>query len=118
MDEQQLRQQVFASQLKQLDEHINQVELQKNTLNETLVALQEIKITKEDSNILVPISGGIYIEAKLTNTKEALMNMGSGATVKKTIDEIITDINVEIKKLDQYLLGLIEQRKQLESMFG
>ena len=48
-------------------------------------SLNEITITKIDSELLVPIGAGVFIRSKILDTHDVVMNVGAGIAVNKTI---------------------------------
>ncbi len=85
----------IEAQIKKIDENLEQ-------LNATTEALEDIKNTKQGTDILVPVGPGIFAAAKLDDNKNIKVNIGSKVTVEKSIDEAIKMINKQVKELINY----------------
>lgn len=98
--------------LKAYGESIHQqLALVATTMNELSVAkeaLGNLKSMKENSEILVPMGGGAYAKAKVSDTKTVLMNLGADVLADKSLDEGLAMVDSQIKKLE-------EARNQLNS---
>lgn len=80
--------QVMQAQMEKLSENMQflqdqqiEIEISKNAINE----LEKVEIGNE---ILAPIAQGIFLKAKLDDNTKLLVNVGSGATVEKSIEQV------------------------------
>jgi len=102
-------------QFQVLDQNIKQIQQQAQTLNAQLVelvgatrSLDDIKNVKNGTEILVPISSGVYAKAEIKDTENMLVNVGANINVKKSVDDtkkIIETQVEEMKKLQKQMLG-------------
>lgn len=94
-----------------LDQHIKQLEKQNTALNSQLTeliitnqSLEDMKKVKKDTEILVPLSSGIYMKAELKDSNNFIVNVGSNLTVVKDLTStkklIETQVD-EIKRLQE-----------------
>ncbi len=81
----------------------NQVALLENRRVELLLIKASLDDLKENSDLLIPLGAGIYANAKLSNSKEFLVNVGSNVLVKKSLDEVKKMIDDEIKEIEKLL---------------
>ena len=103
--------QVILNQLSQLhdqfrmiDNQLTELEIIKNSVDE----LQDIKI---ESEILVPISNGIFVKSKLQDNKNFIVNIGGGVTLSKNQDQLrdfLDKQSNELKKVQTDLLTRIQ----------
>jgi len=73
-------------------------------LEVTKQALDDISKTEEGTEILVPVSAGIFLKGALKDNKELSINVGSGTVVNKTIPEakkILDEQIDELKKIQE-----------------
>jgi prefoldin alpha subunit len=111
--------QKLYSQFQVLDQNIKQIQQQAQTLNTQLVelvsatqSLEELKNVKPGTEILVPISAGVYAKAEIKDSKNMLVNVGANTNVKKSVSDTkkIIEIQVEeMKKLQKQMLGELNQ---------
>ena len=103
-----------------LNQTIQQLEKQSTALNNQLMdlmvtsqSLEDIKKTKEGTEILVPLSSGIYAKAELKDSKKFIVNVGSNVTLVKDVDstkKLIEDQINEIKKLQENLVNQLQEQ--------
>ena len=103
-----------------LDQQIKQLEKQSAALNNHLMelmvtnqSLDDIKKTDEKTEILVPLSSGIYAKAELKDNKSFIVNVGSDTALVKDIDstkKMIEDQIAEIKKLQENLVDQLQNQ--------
>ena len=100
--------QTLEQQMKQIKEQLEMFDKQLSDLNDVRNALAEIGTIKEGTEILVPISSGIFLKAKIDATNKVLVNVGAGTTVEKPLNEasgLLDDQEVEINKAKVKLNG-------------
>lgn len=127
MDEDKLREkyiemQVLDKQIKQVQEQIMQLDEQMADLGGVLVNLEDLKSVEEGSEILVPVSNGIFIKAEVKSIEKVGVNVGSDTVVMKTIEEsqqLLTSQNMEIQDVQQKMVDalqdLMAQARRIET---
>ncbi|MEM4245165.1 MAG: prefoldin subunit alpha [Candidatus Nanoarchaeia archaeon] len=112
VNEKYLELQILNQQIRQLQQHIANLENQVMELEVLEDNLEEIKKVKEGGEILVSLGAGIFAKANLKDNKKVIMNVGANTMVKKEIDEakkivkdqidqvkdLIEDITLELEK--------------------
>ena len=103
-----------------LNQKIQQLEKQSTALNNQLMelmvttqSLEDIKKTKEGTEILVPLSSGIYAKAELKDSKNFIVNVGANVTLVKDVDstkKLIEDQINEVKKLQEELVNQMQEQ--------
>ena len=103
-----------------LSHQINQLEKQSTMLNNQLMelmvtnqSLEDTKKIEQGTEILVPLSSGIYAKAELKGNKNFIVNVGSNIALVKDIDstkKLIDSQIDEIKKLQEDLVKQLEGR--------
>ena len=84
-------------------------------LDNAISALEEIKKTKSNSPFLVPLGAGVYIEAKLENTKNAKHSLAGSIMVDEKVEEIIKKLNTQKKEALQNMATLQKEGQALSS---
>lgn len=98
--------QMLSQQMQQVQKQLQLLEQQMLELNSTKDGLDELAKTKEETEILVPISSGIFVKAKVKDNKTLTVNVGSNVAVEKTVPEtksLIEEQLTEIKNFQQEL---------------
>ncbi|MBI4148690.1 prefoldin subunit alpha [Candidatus Woesearchaeota archaeon] len=94
--------QLLERQLKTLHSQIQQLEQQTAEVDEITNVLHQLAEQKPDTDILIPISQGIFFKGKLIDAKQVLVNVGSGTFIKKESAETQKDLGnqvVQMRKL-------------------
>ena len=65
------------------------------------ITLEKLNGVKDESELLLPIGGGAFINAKIMNSSKTLYDVGEGIVVEKSIEDAINKIEIRIKELQQ-----------------
>ena len=96
--------QVLNNNIKQLEKQNTVLENQLVELITTNQGLEDMKKVKSGTEILVPLSSGIYAKAKLKESDNFIVNVGSNVALSKNIDstkKVIENQIDEIQKLQE-----------------
>lgn len=105
-DEQKLRQKytelkIIDQNIRQIHKHLQDIENQILEVRYLKQSMDDFKNVKEGTEVLVPVSNGIFAKAALNDNKELLVNVGANTVVTKSVNEVkdLMDNNLnEIKK--------------------
>lgn len=103
--------QAMQQEAQKIEEQIIHLERRRAELEIILSSLDEIK-NQESDELLIPIGSGLFVEGKITNKTDALINIGSNIVVKKNFDEakkIINEQILEINKVKDQLQGELSE---------
>jgi prefoldin alpha subunit len=112
MEEKDLRQAmlVLESYKNQLDALGRQINLLQTSLEESVRAMETLKSfkeAKEGDEILVPIGASIFVTAKVTDCKNAVVGIGSKVSVDKELGEaenfigsVVVELRESLKKVN------------------
>ena len=119
--------QMLEQHSRQMQEQVQQIDQQSMELEAVKGSLDELKEVKPGTEMLVPISGGLFIKAEMKDSHNIFVNVGAGTTVikdvesaKKLIDEQLVEMeNVKrqimenLDKIGEQFLLLQEELKEL-----
>lgn len=73
-----------------------------NVLREAISAIESIKALREkpDSDTLVPIGMGTYVQTKISSNNKIILNVGAGIAMEKTYDSSINYLEARIKEIE------------------
>lgn len=73
-----------------------------NVLREAISAIESIKALREkpDSDSLVPIGMGTYVQTKISSSNKIILNVGAGIAMEKTYDSAINYLEARIKEIE------------------
>ncbi len=100
-------------QLKQLQEYSQNFETQALGISEILESLDDFEKSTPGSKIFVPLQNGIFVEAKLGDSKKVKVNVGSGIVVEKTVGETKEMMEKQLEAVKLYRLQLNSQIEEL-----
>ncbi|MBN2368793.1 prefoldin subunit alpha [Candidatus Woesearchaeota archaeon] len=114
------RKQELYMQLRELDEHIKNMNTHLEKIDEQIAELSSSKVIvskftelKKGDELKVPIASGVYITASLEDTKKLLVNVGASVTVEKTPVEVLTLLDSQLDELSTYRETLVGNMKEL-----
>lgn len=78
--------------------------------------LEGFKKLKNDDSVLIPISGGVFVHAKVTESSKAIVNIGADVLSEESVDSIIGRLEKRIeetketgRKLEENALKIQQQ---------
>ena len=106
MEEKDLRQAmlVLESYKEQMDALSQQMAMLQTSLEESVRARETLRVfkdAKEGDEILVPVGASVFVTAKVTDKKEALVGIGNKITVGKELpeaEEFMSSVVIEIQE--------------------
>ena len=78
---------MIDQQIKQFQEQLQSIDIKLLELDTLKQALREMPSVKEKSEILAPLSSGIFVKAKVQKTDKLLINIGNNIVVEKSLKE-------------------------------
>jgi len=100
---------LLEQQFGQIKQQITNLELQLIELKRLNESLEDLSKVKKNSEILVPLGGGIFSKAELKDDKDFFMNVGANIVVKKSREEAKKILDKQIKELESIFVQTEEQ---------
>ena len=94
--------QILNEQLKILQKNLYEIDGQIAELENSINNCRELKKIKKGSQLVVPISPGVFISAELKDNEEVLVNVGNNVVIKKKINEAEKFISKRIESIKDY----------------
>jgi prefoldin alpha subunit len=101
--------QMLGQQLTQTQKQIQSIEEHIVEMNRVKEALDDIKAAKPGVEILVPLSSGIFVKAKLVDNNEVTVNVGSGVASTKSIEDTKALIDEQLDDLTSVSQNLMQE---------
>jgi len=102
----------LEQQIKQVQKQIQVLENQLMEISTVTESLDELQQVNEGTEILIPISNGIFTKASLKDNKELIVNVGANVAVNKKIPEtkkLMDTQQEEIKKMHEHMNSELEK---------
>jgi len=104
MSEEQAQQ--LMQQMQMLETYFTDLSQREGTLlsvlREAISAIESIKSLREqpNSDTLVPIGMGTYVQTKISSNNKIVLNVGAGIAMEKTYDSTINYLEARIKEIE------------------
>ena len=102
-----------------LDQQIKHLEKQNTTLNNQLMelmatnqSLEDMKKLEGKTEILVPLSSGIYAKAELKDNKNFIVNVGANTALVKDLQSTKKLMESQIDEMKKLQVNLINQLQE------
>lgn len=103
-----------------LEQHIKQMQQQTATLHAQLIelvsttqSLEYLKGVKPGTEILVPISSGVYAKAEIKDNENLIVNVGAQTTVRKSMNDTKKIIEIQITEMRKIQEQMAEELERL-----
>lgn len=95
-----------------------QVETLKATIADLTIAQETLDAIKgkKSPETLVPIGAGSFLITEIKNTEEVIVGLGSGAAVKKNIDDAKVSIEEQKKELDEIMQKMVSDLQKISEI--
>jgi prefoldin alpha subunit len=119
MNEQELRQamstlELFRAQLESIAENQQLIQISLEELGRARETLNQFQNAKEGDELLVPIGGNSFVFAKVATNAKAIVGIGTGISVEKSMDEAIKTMDDRSKELLDTMNKLNDRRLAIE----
>lgn len=120
MNEQELRQamsalEVYRVQLQSIAENMQLIQMSQEELARARETLLQYKNADAGSDILVPIGGNSFVFAKASDSSKAIVGIGTGISVEKSMDDAVRTMEERSNELTDSMRKLAERREALEA---
>ncbi|MCW3975405.1 MAG: prefoldin subunit alpha [Candidatus Bathyarchaeota archaeon] len=116
-DEEDLRK--FLTELKVLEGTANIIQSRLNIVDAALadiasanLSIEGVKNNTSGSEILVPVGGGSFIRAKLSDVEKVIVGVGADVCIEKTVAESVEDFKNRQSDLEKAKASLEQQLTQ------
>ena len=117
MSEEQAQQ--LMQQMQMLETYFTDLSQREGTLlsvlREAVSAIESIKSLRQkpDSDTLVPIGMGTYVQTKILSNDKIVLNIGAGIAVEKTYDSTINYLEARIKEIEVALQDTSAKKQEV-----
>ncbi len=111
----------YSEQYGLLSEQLKFIEAAKGEAYASIESLETMNTAGGELSVLLPLGGGVSVQATVHDTKKMLVGIGAGVTVEKSAEETIaflrdriTEMDASGKRLSESLGKLQEQMRAVE----
>ncbi len=108
-----------VNELRVLENSINEINSRQSIISRAMLdsnaSIEAIKTLSENEkqDTLMPIGGGVYLDAKLSKPSSLVVNIGSNVAVQKSVEDTIQYLESRAKELEQAGISLEGQKIEL-----
>jgi len=103
---------VYEGSARALQERLQIVNAASSELAVASATLEGVKTQKTDEDALIPVGGGSYVRAKLSDISKIVVGVGAGVAIEKPIDESINETKSRLADLEKARTAIGEQLNQ------
>lgn len=92
--------QMYQQQLQQMQQNIQLLQNQSNDVNNSIKAIEDLGNSEIGSDLLAPISSGIFVRSELKEKKKVSINIGSNIVVEKSLDDAKTLLSEQLDEIN------------------
>lgn len=103
-------------------QQLESIDMQLQYLQSTLADYQRAKMTveqlhavDENSELLIPVGAGTFINGSLKNASNVLIGVGAGIVIEKTVDEAVLKLEERIKRIQENLEKMVSFGQKIQS---
>jgi len=107
-------------QYQMLQQHLENMQQQSKVIGTQLIdlmgtiqSLEDLKNVREGTEILIPISSGVYAKARINDTSNLVVNVGADVTVSKSIDETKAVVERQAEELEKIQNQVLTELQRL-----
>lgn len=115
LQEKYLMLQLIDAQIKEIEQELQAIKNKNAELIKLKDSLESLKDVKESSKGYSPLGLGIFVESKITNIKEVLVNVGSNIIVKKDIKSAKELLENQLSQTEEIILKLEQNIQTLSA---
>jgi prefoldin alpha subunit len=105
----------YKEQLNSIDMQLQYLQAAIADFYKAKLTVENIKKTPDQSEILIPVGGGAYINGLVNQSTKVLVDVGAGIVTEKTVDEAVTKIEERIKTYQENLEKLMSMAQKLQT---
>ncbi len=103
-------------------QQLESIDMQLQYLQSTLADYQRAKMTveqmhavDENSEILIPVGAGTFVNGSLKNASNVLIGVGAGIVIEKTVDEAVLKLEERMKRIQENLEKMVSLGQKIQS---
>jgi prefoldin alpha subunit len=112
--------QLIAQQLKEVQEQLQQVDSQIEELGGVKQELEKLRAVSAGTEIWVPVTSGVFVQAKIGDTDRLRVNTGANVVVGKSIDQTKSLMESQMKNMlavrDQLIRLFLQLNKRAREL--
>lgn len=104
----------LKEQIEQLQEYVKKTNNQIEQITEAITNIKNAHELEKGTEILVPVSNGVFIKAEVKDSKKFIVNVGSETVVEKRIEGIEKVLNTQKQEIREVQLKMVNDLDKMQ----
>ena len=105
----------YKEQLNALDVQLQYMQAGLADYYKAKMTIEQIHKADKNSEILIPLGGGTFINGSIEDVSKVLVDIGTGLVTEKTVDDALKKIDERIKNLQEKQEKLLSTAQKLQA---
>ena len=105
----------YKEQLSSIDMQVQYLQAAIADFHKAKITVEQLHEASDQSEILIPIGGGTFLNGTLTDHSKVLVDIGAGLVTEKTVDGAVKKIEERIKDLRENQEKLMSLAQKIEN---
>ncbi len=115
MQKKYIEMQMLDAQMKQIHKQLEGMEENAAELTQTRNNINSLKDIRLGTEMLVPISSGIFVKGMIKDNSELLVNVGANTVINKSIEETKSLLDSQMEEMMKYRDQMLQVLHKLEN---
>ena len=91
----------LQQRVQEIEEYLEALQQQQQELHNTIRGVKGLSKISPDTEVLAPLSNGIFVKTKLQENSALIVNVGANITVEKSLPEVIALLEQQAQELQE-----------------
>ncbi|VVB59725.1 Prefoldin subunit alpha [uncultured archaeon] len=105
----------YKQQLESIDMQLQYLQSTLSEYQRTKITVDQLHTVEENSELLIPVGAGTFINGSLKNSSNILIGVGAGIIIEKTVDEAVIKLEERIKRIQENLEKMVSLGQKIQS---
>jgi prefoldin alpha subunit len=105
----------YKQQLESIDMQLQYLQSTLTDYQRTKITVDQLHTVDENSELLIPVGAGTFVNGSLKNTSNVLIGVGAGIVIEKTVDEAVIKLEERIKRIQENLEKMVSLGQKIQS---
>ncbi len=105
----------YKQQLESIDMQLQYLQSTLADYQRARITVEQLHVADENSELLIPIGAGTFINGSLKNASNVLIGVGAGIVIEKPVDEAVIKLEERIRRIQENLEKMASLGQKIQS---
>ncbi len=105
----------YKQQLESIDMQLQYLQSTLADYQRARITVEQLHVVDENSELLIPIGAGTFINGSLKNASNVLIGVGAGIVIEKPVDEAVIKLEERIRRIQENLEKMASLGQKIQS---